>query len=212
VQGLLDVDGDGYGDPARPHACCGHGWIPIAIDCDDTDPARALDAYSDGDGDGLGVGEPICSSTPPPSGLSATSGDCDDANPAIHWQGSDECPCERFLFDPAVPANPDCATEPDLFVVDHEVCSLNCGQTLSFRIGNAGGVAAEGPIVVSMTVRSEQATLELETIGPGEASGWRRIPFQGFSGPATISVVSPRGNCTALRRPFEVELAMCARP
>jgi len=148
--GLLDVDGDGYGDPARPHACCGEGWIPVAIDCDDTDPTRVVDAYGDGDGDGLGVGEPICSSSPPPSGLSSSSGDCDDANPAIHWQGSDECPCERFLFDPVVPTNPDCATEPDLFVVDHEVCALNCGQWLAFRVGNAGGVAAEGPINVSM--------------------------------------------------------------
>ena len=70
--------------------------------------------------------------------------------------------------------------------------------------------AAELPI--PMTVRSEQATLELETIEPGAASGWRRVPFLGFSGPATITVLSPPSNCTAQRPPFEVGLAMCARP
>jgi hypothetical protein len=206
--GLIDADDDGFGDPARPHACCGDGGaVPLMIDCDDSDPNRALGAFPDADGDGRGAGEPICSTDPPPPGFSFPSGDCDDANRSIDWAESSDCPCERFLFDPVVPPNPACPSVPDLFVVDHEVCPMNCGQWLAFRIGNAGGVAAEGPIQVSMTVRSEVATLELETIGPGEASGWRRVPFLGFSGPATVTFLNRSSDCSPSRAPFEIELA-----
>ena len=213
ANGLIDADRDGYGDPGRPHECCGgDGTIPPLTDCDDTDETRALIAYSDGDGDGRGAGNPVCSTDPPPSGFSFSSGDCDDENPSIDWAGSSDCGCERFLFDTVVPANPDCASAPDLHVIDHAACDMNCGQWLAFRVGNAGGAVAQGPIQVSVTVRSEQATLELETLGHGEASGWLKVPFLGFTGPATITIVSPRGDCPALRPSFETELVMSCSP
>jgi hypothetical protein len=181
-------------------------------DCDDTDATRAVTAFADGDGDGRGAGDPVCSTDAPPSGFSHSTGDCDDKTPSIDWAGSADCDCERFLFETVVPTNPDCASAPDLVVIDHAACAMNCGQWLAFRIGNAGGVAAQGPIQVSVTVRSQRATLELEELGPGEASGWRKVPFLGFTGPATISIVSPRGDCPALRPSFETELVGSCSP
>jgi hypothetical protein len=213
ADGLIDADWDGYGDPTVPHACCGpDGPLPLITDCDDTDPTLSIGAFADADGDGRGTGEPVCGPDPLPAGFSVHSGDCNDADRQVDWQGSSDCPCERFEFEPVVPANPDCATAPDLFVVDYQACTLNCGQWLAFRVGNAGGVAAEGPITVSMKVRSEEATLTLETLGPGEASGWRKVPLVGFTGPATISISSPTGGCPESRPSFETELVNSCSP
>jgi len=109
-----DADGDGFGDAAVTTEDCDpdEGWVADASDCNDADAAIFPGAaevcdgvdqdcdgevdegvlstwYADADGDGFGdaaVAIEACESGP---GWVADTGDCDDANSAIH-PGADE--------------------------------------------------------------------------------------------------------------------------
>ena len=113
-----DADGDGYGDPSvSTTANVGAipaGYVANALDCNDGDAAihpgapevcngvddncngqidegllRTL--YRDADGDGYGVPNQtivVCTS---PSGWTTQSGDCNDANPAVHPGATEAC-------------------------------------------------------------------------------------------------------------------------
>jgi len=114
-----DLDGDGFGNSDRPELLCGaeDGWVANSEDCDDSngevspaeeelcdgfdnncdgmvDDDAAIDAsdwFRDGDGDGYGGG--------PPRGFGCSgaedevnnSGDCDDADSAIHPDAIEVC-------------------------------------------------------------------------------------------------------------------------
>ncbi|MCK6530059.1 FG-GAP-like repeat-containing protein [Myxococcota bacterium] len=107
-----DADEDGYGDPAGPVSACAAppGRVGEAGDCDDADPGvhpgapeacdgvdhdcdgeadepESRDARTwrrDGDGDGWGVAGDALVSCAAPAGFVEPSGDCDDADPAVH--------------------------------------------------------------------------------------------------------------------------------
>jgi hypothetical protein len=114
-----DSDGDGYGDPAMVEAACSApgGHVADGTDCDDAssdvhpgadercngadddcdgtiDEDDAIDAstwYADADGDGYGdpgASETACSA---PSGTTADSSDCDDADANNHPAGTELC-------------------------------------------------------------------------------------------------------------------------
>jgi len=114
----LDADGDGFGDPGMSIDSCdpGEGWVALglAIDCDDGDPAvnpaaveecngvddncdgavdEDLEAlwYADDDGDGFGDPASERYGCEPAAGCTADSGDCDDANSAIHPDAQEIC-------------------------------------------------------------------------------------------------------------------------
>ena len=115
----VDVDGDGYGDGARPSEGCdtpsGHAAEPG--DCDDADsetfpgaPERcdgadddcdgavdeddAVDAgtwYADTDSDGYGDAGVASVACAAPSGTVADATDCDDADPAVNPAATEVC-------------------------------------------------------------------------------------------------------------------------
>ena len=112
----VDLDGDGFGDAGSPEPACSApaGDVADASDCDDTsaavspgmseacngldddcdvsvDEQPATDAatwYADDDDDGIG-GDNRLVSCAPPGGYVATTGDCDDEDPA-RTPGNDE--------------------------------------------------------------------------------------------------------------------------
>jgi hypothetical protein len=111
-----DVDGDSYGDPAAPIEDCdpGDGFVADATDCDDADGAIFPGAeevcneadddcdgetdegvtttyYVDVDGDGYGVLDSTTEACSEPSGYAATSGDCDDGEPAVNPGATELC-------------------------------------------------------------------------------------------------------------------------
>jgi len=112
-----DADSDGYGDLAQTAEACEqpNGYVALADDCDDGDPAAfpgadevcdgadndcdeeidekdAQDAttwYPDADGDGHGVDSVPVSSCEQPKGYAAAADDCDDQQASVH-PGADE--------------------------------------------------------------------------------------------------------------------------
>ena len=115
----LDMDGDGYGDPAASTTACdqpsGYLDASVATDCDDSDASihPGADEYCDGvdtdcdgtaddsdvldfdtwysDADGDGFGDPATATTAcsQPSGSIADGSDCDDGDAAV-YPGADE--------------------------------------------------------------------------------------------------------------------------
>lgn len=111
-----DLDEDGYGTtldmvdlPIQPP-----GYVAIAGDCDDEDPARHPDAveicndidddcdyqtdedcvlawYPDGDGDGFGLTAGVVYALEQPVGHVAQPGDCDDLDPDVFPFGCETC-------------------------------------------------------------------------------------------------------------------------
>ncbi len=106
-----DDDEDGYGDPATSTSSCEapDEFVSDDTDCDDLDAAvnpmadevcndvdddcdgevdedasDALTWYSDGDGDGYGLEGDTVTGCDVPSGYAASTGDCDDADPAYN--------------------------------------------------------------------------------------------------------------------------------
>ena len=103
----IDLDGDGYGDPASSEDACNilPGYTGNSLDCDDSaattnpgsfevcdstdndcdgvaDEASAINAttwYGDGDGDGFGVAGVTEVACGVPAGFAAAAGDCDDS-------------------------------------------------------------------------------------------------------------------------------------
>ncbi len=116
-----DADGDGFGDPLTTTDSCdpGEGWIADSADCDDDDAAVHPEAsetcngidddcderiddeddpvagtsrwYQDADGDGWGDEDSAVERCEQPSGTSATPGDCDDGDAAVHPSAFETC-------------------------------------------------------------------------------------------------------------------------
>lgn len=110
-----DADGDGFGDLSVTSTACPSppGFVSGYGDCDDTDPlvnpgavevCDGLDNdcngyvddlfawYADADDDGFGtIGAPSFGCTVPALGVSQVSGDCNDADPAIHPNAEEHC-------------------------------------------------------------------------------------------------------------------------
>ena len=109
-----DVDGDGHGDAALPVDCS--VGVTVDDDCDDTDPTRSPSApeqcnsvdddcngavddapvdplpfYADADGDGWGDPGTEVHACAVGAGASASPGDCDDADAAVHPGAEEGC-------------------------------------------------------------------------------------------------------------------------
>jgi hypothetical protein len=113
-----DSDGDGYGSPTVTALSCDapSGYLAVAGDCDDADPAAGpggeetcdgtdedcdgivdeepVDGdtwYADVDGDGYGDSADAVIACSAPSGYVANGEDCDDADPATSPGGEETC-------------------------------------------------------------------------------------------------------------------------
>ena len=112
-----DADGDGYGDPSvtSQAICSPDGYVANNTDCDDEDPDEFPDQawYLDADQDGYGDGTTMEQCERPADchtaeELTATSGDCDDSNSAVHPAATELCntmddDCDGLIDD----ADPD---------------------------------------------------------------------------------------------------------
>ncbi|MCA9488396.1 MAG: putative metal-binding motif-containing protein, partial [Myxococcales bacterium] len=83
-----DADGDGFGDPDETStAYCEplDGWVPVAGDCDDTDPEQRPGAqwHDDADGDGFGAAAVAAVACERPTGRVIDATDCDDGDPDV---------------------------------------------------------------------------------------------------------------------------------
>jgi hypothetical protein len=123
VEGWLDGDGDGLGDPQAPAAVCALSDLVVAndLDCDDTDPRIGLDEWRlDGDGDGAGgvtlVEGTSCS---PPNAAYvnvAALYDCDDDDPLVHEGAAD--PCGDGVDQDCTGLDPRCGSTEQLASLD----------------------------------------------------------------------------------------------
>ncbi|WP_242095172.1 putative metal-binding motif-containing protein, partial [Aestuariivivens sediminicola] len=95
-----DTDGDGYGDPASTTQACSvpADYVSNNTDCDDTDaneyPGQLWYADVDGDGYSSGTSQTACERPLNhyiASELTATSGDCNDNDAAIHPDAIEVC-------------------------------------------------------------------------------------------------------------------------
>ena len=118
IIGFGDSDNDGYGDESKYTEFDGTctlppGFVEIPGDCNDDNAAifpgaievcNGLDDncdgvidegcntfYRDADGDGYGNPADVASGSTPPSGYVSSSGDCNDANPAINPGAAEIC-------------------------------------------------------------------------------------------------------------------------
>jgi len=144
-----DVDGDGWGDPWTETMACspGIGWTTDATDCNDTDATvhptapEACNGVDDDcdvdvdedvlstffvDADGDGWGSSAVTACDPPSGTVPSSGDCDDANAAVHpgatetANGIDD-DCDGAV-DEALDTGPTPSCPDEMVLVDEIVC------------------------------------------------------------------------------------------
>ncbi len=117
IDGFVDADQDGFGDPARAaHGCPGPTLARLGTDCDDTNPGKnpgqaeacdgidnncsgasdegaiAVPWYPDADGDGFGAraGTPV-SSCAPVAGHVLVATDCDDVAASVHPGAAEQC-------------------------------------------------------------------------------------------------------------------------
>lgn len=85
VSFYADLDGDGLGNPEQAVRDCSppEGYVPNALDCDDTQQEEPAARYPDTDSDGYGDPERglvACEA----EGLVRTAEDCDDTAQAVH--------------------------------------------------------------------------------------------------------------------------------
>ena len=90
--GFLDADGDGFGDERRPVSGCATDSVPLAGDCDDSDPSVTLPQvlYWDEDTDGWGSTTPFEACAVPADAV-RTSGDCDDTSADVNPDAVERC-------------------------------------------------------------------------------------------------------------------------
>lgn len=186
---FVDGDGDGFGDPTRiERACDPAGHADNDWDCDDADPnispaaaelcdpqdvdedcnglADNMDAgtnfttwYPDADGDGYGASTPTVLRCEAPSGMVATSGDCDDRNATVSPAAVEDCDdndendcdglrdCEDADCSGDAACIEDCSNGLDdngNGVVDcfDDLCWSTCGTTLVSHLEGGSGVVA----------------------------------------------------------------------
>ncbi len=149
VDWYLDLDGDGFGDPAVSELSCDQpvNHVLDGADCDDSDSTinpdadevcdgldndcdgvvdedDAVDAgvwYGDGDGDGYGDPGDTVVACEPPQGYADLPGDCDDSDPAVN-PGADEI-CNGGVDDDCDPTTDEEAdTDGDGFTI----CDGDC--------------------------------------------------------------------------------------
>jgi hypothetical protein len=164
---FLDLDGDGYGDPATPRASCAPapGEVADATDCDDTDmavspaePERcdgldddcdgvtdepdAIDAvtwYADPDGDGVGDASDQAIACDQPAGYVATAG-----------PPAEVCPClDLAELDGYYAALGGAGTEVD-YAFDASSWAMLGGDTVRLR---------SGPDTVRLTLAASPTSL-----------------------------------------------------
>lgn len=104
-----DQDGDGFGGPVAELVCPGGtDHVDNDDDCNDTDPdiTTPTVVYTDNDNDGFGVGDPLPAQCPAP-GFVQIAGDCDDTNPNINPDATqDPCSLVDQDCDAATPFGP----------------------------------------------------------------------------------------------------------
>jgi hypothetical protein len=91
-----DADGDGVGDETDSVKVCfaPEGYVAVAGDCDDSDPATLGFStwYLDEDGDGWGnPHDTVADCLPPSSNRVGRGADCDDTNSEIHPDAIEIC-------------------------------------------------------------------------------------------------------------------------
>lgn len=112
----VDLDGDGFGDPARAWTACDppEGMVANGRDCDDLDPSIRPGAiercngedddcdgqvdedlratwYLDVDADGYGDSFASIDTCAPPHDYVIDGGDCDDTSPTVHPGAAERC-------------------------------------------------------------------------------------------------------------------------
>ncbi|HMV65355.1 MAG TPA: putative metal-binding motif-containing protein [Myxococcota bacterium] len=121
---FADLDGDGFGDPARGSTRCvpNADWVTDGHDCNDQNETIHPDArelcngvdddcdqlvddgapetpwYRDADGDSFGTSQVSESACAPPDGYVPTATDCDDDDPRVH-PGVDDAPYDGIDAD-----------------------------------------------------------------------------------------------------------------
>jgi len=142
-------------------------------DCEPGDPGLRYWVTADADGDGFGDGQPLCAGPSIPQGYIALDGsspsDCNDHDSAVYPEAletwgdgvdsdcsSDDGPrCDLLQMGAeqyvrAVPTSTRCDSGPDLFLSPVVHCGRRCPSSGAFFafVGNAGTIAAPGPIGV----------------------------------------------------------------
>jgi len=200
----LDKDGDGFGYNWQ---CFGADQPGVKLaadgsDCDDADPTRWQRAYLDADGDGArGTQSTSIGALAPPYLTSSAPEDCDEASATIHPGaveisgdgidqdcGSGDAPTCLAIYsgvlEDATPVAADCADLPNLFIAWATECNGKCASTdLVVRLGNSGGKALEGTVLLSWAKR---ITATGEIGRTGEVRLDVDLPPGGMTAPVTI--------------------------
>jgi hypothetical protein len=87
---FLDLDGDGFGDPAEDDDECERlpDTVANALDCDDADPDEPRLRYVDADEDGYGADAVVACKNE--AGVVGVGGDCDDGDGGVHPAAADD--------------------------------------------------------------------------------------------------------------------------
>lgn len=204
----IDCDGDGVPDHrlwrcevASAERAADFGG---SYDCEPNDPGLRYWVTPDSDGDGFGDGHPFCAGPAIPRGYIPFDGgslsDCDDHDSAVHpgaletWGDGVDSDCSSDdgpsctpletgaeTYVRAVPTSTRCNTGPDLFLSSAVHCGGRCPASGGFYlfVGNAGTIAAPGPIgVIWSDDTGAGGSIEVSpgALGPGETTEPFRVP------------------------------------